>query len=218
MGNTPATHKLLSTGDVARLSGFSPSAVLQWIHSRKLRSYSSPGGQHRVEPGDLLDFLQAHGMRVPTELLPESTRRVLVVEDDRAVRDVLARILNVSGLALDVDTADGGVEGCAKVPVFKPHLVVLDLEIAGFDPVELCRWVRDSAELADTRIMLLASDPNDETLRLAMMAGADEWLIKPVRVMPFLTLVTRLLDMDGPSSRSPVAPAGALEHVGALQG
>ena len=58
------TSRLLTTGEVARLSGFSPSAVLQWIRSGKLESYSSPGGQHRVTPEQLMCF-QFAGFEIP---------------------------------------------------------------------------------------------------------------------------------------------------------
>lgn len=262
MTNTISSRKLLSTGEVARLSGFSPSAVLQWIHSGKLRSYSSPGGQHRVDPAELLEFLDEHGMRVPPELRPDDAHdcgpshgegaqeptpplaasprrkarqdaapspqgtaasggspsaapRVLIVEDDRAVRDVLARILTVSGLGVEVETAESGVEGCVKIPVFEPQLIVLDIEMPVFDGVELCRWVKEAQELKETKLLLLASDPHDERLRVAMLAGADEWMIKPVRVMPFLSTVTQLLGMEAPIETPEPAAAGTREQVAA---
>jgi excisionase family DNA binding protein len=214
MGNRFAEKRLLSTGEVARLSGFSPSAVLQWIHAGKLRSYSSPGGQHRIAPDELLAFLEQHGMRIPPELRASGKRRVLVVEDDRAVREVLVRILTVSGLSLEVEGADGGIEGCVKLATFKPHLIVLDTELPGFDGVELCRWVKESDPFAHTAVLLLASDPNDEGLRVAMLAGADEWMIKPVRVMPFLNQVTRLLELDLPQAGPALREAAAALTAG----
>ncbi len=214
MGNRFTEKRLLSTGEVARLSGFSPSAVLQWIHAGKLRSYSSPGGQHRIAPDELLTFLKQHGMHVPSELRTRSKERVLIVEDDRAVREVLGRILTVSGLNLKVESADGGIEGCVKLSSFKPHLIVLDTELPNFDGVELCRWVKESDTFADTAVLLLASDPNNEGLRLAMLAGADEWMIKPVRVMPFLNQVTHLLELDLPQAGPALREATAALTAG----
>lgn len=221
MANSLTSRRLLSTGEVARLSGFSPSAVLQWIHSGKLRSYSSPGGQHRVAPPELLRFLTEHGMRVPAELRPDGSedddapppaarpQRVLLIEDDSAVRDVLARMLTASGLPFEIEGAESGVEGCIQTPLFKPHLIVLDIEMPGFDGAELCRWIKESDEAPDTKVLLLASSPHDEKLRVAMLAGADEWLLKPVRVVPFLALVTRLLDLDAPGAMPDLAPCPA---------
>lgn len=63
-----STSALFTTGQVAELCGFSPSAVLQWIRAGKLTAYHSPGGQNRVTPEDLLRFMRSHGMRIPPEL------------------------------------------------------------------------------------------------------------------------------------------------------
>jgi len=159
------------------------------------------------------------------------------------VREVLARILTVSGLPIEVATADSRLDGCVRLPSFRPHLVILDIEmppergapslagadgrgrapcpdrspLSSVDGVELCRWVKESEDFGDTRLMLLASSPHDEALRLAMLAGADDWVLKPVRVVPFLMQVTRLLGLEAPAAVCGAAPtAAAPEPAGAI--
>lgn len=198
--------KLLSTGDAARLSGFSPSAVLQWIHAGKLRSYSSPGGQHRIDPAEFLEFLKAHGMRIPAELEPDGPRRVLIVEDEEQVREALREMLTRSGLNVEVDTAETGVAGCMRIPVFKPHLVVLDIVIPLLDGAELCRWLRASEDHGHTKVLLTTGFPDDDRFRAAVSAGADDWIFKPVRMAPFVSKVAALLGIAEPPA---LATAGA---------
>ncbi len=64
----PSGLQLYTTGQVAKMCGFSTSAVLQWIHAGKLSTYHSPGGQNRIAPKDLLKFMKAHDMRIPADL------------------------------------------------------------------------------------------------------------------------------------------------------
>ena len=205
---TKFAKRLLSTGDVARLSGFSPSAVLQWIHAGKLRSYSSPGGQHRIDPAEFLECLKAHGMRVPPELEADGVRRVLIVEDEEQVREALRVMLARSGLNLVVEAADSGVAGCMRIPVFRPHLVVLDLVIPLLDGVELCRWLKASPEFGDTKVLLTTGYPDDERFRAAQEAGVDDWMFKPVRVAPFVSKVAALLGIAEPAAALATAGAG----------
>jgi len=84
--STKSPHSLLTTGEVARLCGFSPSAVLKWIRAGKLPAYTSPGGQNRVDPKELLGFMRTSGMRIPEELQDESSQSVAVSEDSGETR------------------------------------------------------------------------------------------------------------------------------------
>ncbi len=100
--------------------------------------------------------------------------RVLVVDDDRTITDVLARYLTRAGydvlLAHDgetaVDLADGG----------KPDLVVLDVMLPGFDGLEVCRRLRRTSTVPVVMLTALG----EETDRLAgLELGADDYVTKP---------------------------------------
>ena len=191
-----AKAQLLTTGDVARLCGFSPSAVLQWIRSNKLSAYSSPGGQHRIDPEQLLEFLQKHGMRIPLELASANGHRILVVEDDESVRDLLIRFLNDSDIPCTVESAGNGVIGCLKIPTFKPDLVVLDLVMPELDGVEMCRTVKGSEEFAGIKVLVITGQPDDEQLHHAMSAGADGWIARPVVMQDFIRKVEETIGLS----------------------
>lgn len=191
---TMKSKRLLTTGDVARLCGFSASAVLQWVRSGKLDSYSSPGGQHRIEPEGLLTFLRAHNMRIPPELEPGNREhRILIVDSDEGIRNVLESTLLQSAPPCLVESAANGVTGCMKLPTFKPDLVVIDMLTPGLDVVEVCRSVKTDDELSGTKILLITARPDDDRLELARRAGADDWTAKPVSVDEFLRKVRALL-------------------------
>jgi len=195
-----AKAQLLTTGDVARLCGFSPSAVLQWIRSNKLSAYSSPGGQHRIDPEQLLEFLQKHGMRIPREMASVNGYRVLVIEDDKSVRDLLIQHLNDSDIPCTIESASNGVIGCMKIPTFKPELVVLDLTIPELDGVEMCRTVKGSDEFAGVKVLVMLEHPDDEQIDHAMSADADGWIAKPVVMQDFILKVEETIGLSSATS------------------
>lgn len=199
-------RRQFTTGEVARLCGFSPSAVLHWIHSGKLRAYSSPGRQHRVDPHELERFLREHEMEVPPELAERTQSRILIVDDDPDVSRILAQMLQRSGLACQVETAAGGVGACARVPQFRPDLIVLDLIMPELDGAELCRAVRSCAEFKNTRFLVVTGAPNHPRLKDALDAGADGWMAKPVAYADFIARVRevlRLLPVPMPRAMQP---------------
>lgn len=192
--------RLLTTGEVARLCGFSPSAVLRWIHDGMLPAYSSPGGRHRVDPDQLLEFLKEHGMHVPAELKKgeEEPRRVLIVDDEEVVRCLLARMLEESELDCQVQVAESGIVACMALAAFRPHLIVLDVVMPDLDGAELCHVLRASREFADTSILLVTGYPDDERLRSTLLRDADGCLAKPVSAEEFVGTVRSLLSCHVP--------------------
>jgi DNA-binding response OmpR family regulator len=101
--------------------------------------------------------------------------RVLVVEDDPTVSDVVCRYLERAGFR--VTSASDGVEALAMAAASPPDLVILDLMLPGIDGLEVCRRLRrDSAGLPV--IMLTAL--GEETDRvLGLQVGADDYVTKP---------------------------------------
>jgi CheY-like chemotaxis protein len=177
--------------------------VLQWIHDGKLPSYSSPGGRNRVDPQQLLEFLEVHGMRVPEELRRERACRILVVEDDDLVRSVLCRILEGGDLACEVETADNGISGCLKLASFRPDLVIMDIVMPELDGAEMCRVIRSSEEFADVKVLVLTGYIEDERIDAALAAGADAHACKPLSPSELMSRVHELL--SGTPSQVPAA-------------
>ena len=75
----------------------------------------------------------------------DQTGRVLVVDDDETVRDVVRRYLEVAGFT--VDMAGDGAEGLAKFAAHQPDLVVLDVMMPGINGLEVCRRLRQVSQV-----------------------------------------------------------------------
>src|SRR5579859_5028477 len=126
--------------------------------------------------------------------------RVLIVDDELAIRDGLGRKLRREGF--DVSLAGSGLEGLKLFHVEHPDLVVLDIVMPEMDGLTVCRRVR---EVAETPIMMLSAQAiREEDIIEGLNAGADEYLVKPVRLDEFAARVRALLrraQLSAPESR-----------------
>ena len=126
--------------------------------------------------------------------------RVLIVDDELPIRDGLGRKLRREGF--DVFLAGSGLEGLKLFHIEHPDLVVLDIVMPEMDGLTVCRRVR---EVAETPIMMLSAQAiREEDIIEGLNAGADEYLVKPVRLDEFAARVRALLrraQVSAPESR-----------------
>ncbi|MFF6983825.1 response regulator [Streptomyces sp. NPDC008343] len=102
--------------------------------------------------------------------------RVLIVEDDRAVREGLRLALRRQGH--DIATAATGEDGLEQLPVFRPDVVVLDLMLPGMPGLEVCRRIRAHHQVS---IIMATARGDDADVVVGLEAGADDYVVKPVR-------------------------------------
>lgn len=116
--------------------------------------------------------------------------KVLIVDDEQAIRDALGRKLRRDGF--DVALCGDGLEGLRTFHSFKPDLVILDIIMpGGMDGLTVCRRIR---EVADTPVMMLSAQAvTEDDVIEGLNAGADEYLIKPIRLNEFVARVKALL-------------------------
>ena len=119
--------------------------------------------------------------------------RVLIVEDDQDIVDVLRRTLRAEGY--EVRAAIDGPEALEDLEDFAPDLVVLDLGLPGMDGMEVCDRIRESSEVPV--LMLTArADPEDRVAGLD--TGADDYLVKPFDRSELLARIRALLRRHPP--------------------
>ncbi|MDI6099190.1 response regulator transcription factor [Actinoplanes sp. NEAU-A12] len=136
-------------------------------------------------------------------------RRILVVEDERAIADAVAARLRAEGFLVQV--VGDGPGAVAAVRQNPPDLMVLDVMLPGFDGLEVCRRIQ--AERPVPVLMLTARD--DETDQLVGLAvGADDYMVKPFSMRVLAARVHALLRRAEKAAAPPPAPAlrlGSLE-------
>ena len=100
--------------------------------------------------------------------------KILIVEDDRRIRDMLRRGLLFEGYT--VETAENGEEALRKARDAMPDAVILDLMLPGMDGLEVCRRLRSASDVPI--VMLTARDAVSDRVT-GLDAGADDYIVKP---------------------------------------
>jgi DNA-binding response OmpR family regulator len=132
--------------------------------------------------------------------------RVLVVEDARALADLVAEGLRDQGMAVDV--AYDGLDAAAKLDVNGYEVVVLDRDLPGLPGDTLCQLITERDERPMVLMLTAADSPTDRVGGLAL--GADDYLVKPFH-FPELVLRLRALARRRPYAKARVLRAAGIE-------
>ena len=130
----------------------------------------------------------------------ETGGRVLVVEDDEDIADVLRRSLRNEGY--DVRTSADGIDALDVAAGFIPDLVVLDLGLPRLDGVEVCRRLRADS---DVPILMLTARTETEDRVGGLDSGADDYLVKPFERKELLARIRALLRRRPPRGSASLA-------------
>lgn len=136
--------------------------------------------------------------------------RVLLVDDDAALVEVLALAFEAAGYA--VDRARDGLEALERIARERPDAVVTDVNMPRLDGFSLCRRVRAAGDALPLVLLTSRDDEVDEALGLDL--GADDYVTKPFSTRVLLARVAALLRREalrhGGDATEPVVRAGAL--------
>jgi DNA-binding response OmpR family regulator len=128
----------------------------------------------------------------------ERPPRVLVVEDDDAIAQVLTRSLRMEGY--EVRVAEDGIVALEQAHGFLPDLVVLDLGLPGLDGLEVARELRNRDD--DVPILVLTARDAVESRVEGLDAGADDYLVKPFERQELLARLRALLRRRPPRGQA----------------
>lgn len=217
-GSEPLTQLLkhirenrpLTTFEVSRICGVVHSTVSNWIDEGKLTAYRTPGGHRRVRRSDLLLFLKFYEIPVTKDILehlengiapaaedgtaPPKVQKVLVVEDDAALSEILVEALKKDFPEVKALQAFDGFDAGKRIVSFAPDLVVLDLILPGMDGFKILENIRSDPDSRSTKILAVTGHDSPENRKRVLEAGnADALLVKPIQIAEFKTQVAALL-------------------------
>jgi two-component system phosphate regulon response regulator PhoB len=118
-------------------------------------------------------------------------KRILIVEDDRALSDIL--VYNLEQVGYTVSVARDGQEALRQAHVVPQDLIILDIMLPELDGIEVCRRLRASAGTRDVLILMLTAKSQELDQLVGFSVGADDYVTKPFSVNVLLQRIKALL-------------------------
>ncbi|MEO5774721.1 MAG: phosphate regulon transcriptional regulator PhoB [Sphingomicrobium sp.] len=136
-------------------------------------------------------------------------KRLLVVEDDRSIADLLKFHFSREGFT--VTTTPDGEEALILIEEIKPDLVILDWMIEETSGIEVCRRLRRKADTATLPIIMLSAKGEEEDRVRGLDVGADDYVAKPFSPRELVARATALLRRSRPSLMAETLSYGGIE-------
>jgi PAS domain S-box-containing protein len=124
-------------------------------------------------------------------VVKEATGRILVVDDDKSIRDMLTKALTEAGPYL-VEEASNGIEACIKLGTYRPDLLILDMFMPEMDGLEVCRTIKSEPEFSDMNVIITTGFPDHQKLKEVAALGFDRIHYKPFNLPDFLKAVRNI--------------------------
>lgn len=167
----------------ANLCSVCRTTMWRWVKSEKLQSSLTPGGQHKIRKEDLESFIRNRMKHLPSiKFVPK--KKILVVDDDHAIQNLLGKMLSYNGYQTEV--ASDGFEAGVKTIQFKPDLMILDLFMPGMNGFEVCRQIKKQSNTSHIKILAYTGFDTTENKERIIQAGADGYMVKPVEMATLL--------------------------------
>jgi excisionase family DNA binding protein len=179
---------LFTSSEVGELLQMNPSSIKRWIDEGRLTAFRTPGGHRRIRAADLIAFLEAHDIPIPSRLQAAVRRRVLIVDDEVNHLKSMQRVLK-KWRQLEVVTCENGIDALVLVGSFRPHLILLDLFMPEIDGLDVCRRLKANPETRDIRVIVVTGHKTAQLVRKALEAGAACTIEKPIAVPELLDVL-----------------------------
>lgn len=194
--NKPIMYSAL---EVAKLCGVVNQTAINWIRNNHLKAFNTPGGQFRVYPEDLVEFMQSRNIQIPSELRAacygESyvPRSVLIVDDDRGLNSVVAKFIEKRIEDLSVYQAFDGFEAGSLMTEKQPGIVLLDLDLPGIDGFDLCKRINESEKFGKPAIIVITALENDTVESKVREFGVHNFMKKPLDLVNLIGTLNAVL-------------------------
>lgn len=189
--NKRRRQEVFTTGEVAEICKVSQQTVIRCFDAGKLRGFRVPGSRFRRIPREaLIQFMKEHG--IPLDQLDTGKRRVLVVDDDEMIVEMLVELLERDG-RFETQTATRGFEAGIKTKEFRPDAIILDYMLPDINGNAVCQTVRADPTLQHVKIIIVSGVAEPDVVEKLMASGANAFIKKPFNIDEMVNKVSELV-------------------------
>jgi excisionase family DNA binding protein len=189
---------VFTTGEAAKICKVSQQTIIRCFDNGQLKGFRVPGSRFRRIPREALyKFMKDNG--IPTDALESGKRKVLLVDDDVELVELMTKVLEEDG-RFEVRVATTGFDAGMMVKEYRPDLIVLDVMLPDINGREVCHRVRDDKTLEDVRILCISGMIEEDRIQELKLSGADDFLHKPFDIEELIDRMCGLLEIEPAST------------------
>lgn len=185
---------VFTTGEAAKICKVSQQTIIRCFDNGQLKGFRVPGSRFRRIPREALyKFMKDNG--IPTDALESGKRKVLLVDDDVDLLEIMTRFLVDDG-RFEVKVAGNGFDAGMMVKEYRPDIIVLDVMLPDINGKEVCQRVRADNTLEEVRILCISGMIEEDKIQELRLSGADDFLNKPFETDKLIERMCALLEME----------------------
>jgi excisionase family DNA binding protein len=185
---------VFTTGEAAKICKVSQQTIIRCFDNGQLKGFRVPGSRFRRIPREMLyKFMKDNG--IPTDALESGKRKVLLVDDDAELVEVMTKFLEEDG-RFEVRVASTGFDAGMLVKEYRPDIIVLDVMLPDINGKEVCQRVRADSTLEDVRILCISGMIEEDKVQDLKLSGADDFLAKPFDAEVLIERMCHLLELE----------------------
>src|SRR6187401_890481 len=178
---------VFTTGEAAKICKVSQQTIIRCFDNGQLKGFRVPGSRFRRIPREALyRFMKDNG--IPTDALESGKRKVLLVDDDVELVELMTKVLEEDG-RFEVRVANNGFDAGMMVKEYHPDVVVLDVMLPDINGKDVCVRIKSDPALSDVRVICISGMVEEDKIADLMAAGANEFLQKPFEVEQLVELM-----------------------------
>ena len=189
---------VFTTGEAAKICKVSQQTIIRCFDSGQLKGFRVPGSRFRRIPRDsLYRFMRDNN--IPTDALESGRRKVLVVDDEPEVVQIIKDALQADG-RFETRDVDNGFAAGMVAKEYHPDLMVLDIMLPDINGRAVCELVRRDPSMSDIKVFCISGMIEEDEIDALREAGADEFMSKPLDIDELIRRICKLLDIEMPAN------------------
>jgi excisionase family DNA binding protein len=185
---------VFTTGEAAKICKVSQQTIIRCFDSGQLKGFRVPGSRFRRIPREqLYNFMRDNG--IPTDALESGKRKILVVDDDLELVELITDVLDRDG-RFEVKSVNNGFDAGMMVKEYQPDLIVLDVMLPDINGKEVCQRVRSDKSTDAVKIICISGMVEEDKVGELKVAGANDFMRKPFEVDRLVERICQLLDIE----------------------